>query len=38
MLGKVLPMLVNQTVTYVGELDHHRDHRGHRETKKSWNE
>jgi hypothetical protein len=24
-------MWVNQSVTYVGELDHHRVHRGHRE-------
>ena len=30
---KVLPMLVNQSVTYVGESDQgktHREHRGHR--------
>ena len=37
-LGNVLPMLVSQSVTYVGVLDqkdHHRDHRGHREEKKN---
>ena len=28
---KVLPMLVNQSVTYVGESDRFLKHRGHRE-------